>query len=143
MKKLWCVLVIGSALTVGGVAQEEATIEIIELLKTKTSWDGSTLSAYGEGKPEVTVLKATIPPGEQLPLHEHPVINAAYILSGDLTVVTEEGKTLHMSAGNAFAEVVDRWHYGKNEGDEPVELIVFYAGLVDTPITISEPANSP
>ncbi|MBT1711214.1 hypothetical protein KK062_23420 [Fulvivirgaceae bacterium PWU5] len=28
------------------------------------------------------------------------------------------------------------WYYGKNDGNEPVELIVFYAGIEGTPITL-------
>ena len=60
------------------------------------------------------------------------------LLKGELTVVTEEKETLHVKAGDAIAEVVDKWHYGKNEGNEPAEIIVFYAGVKDTPITIKK-----
>lgn len=69
-------------------------------------------------------------------MHEHPVINAGVLLKGELTVVTEGGKTLHLKAGDALIEVVDTWHYGKNEGAEPAEIIVFYAGTEDEPITV-------
>jgi quercetin dioxygenase-like cupin family protein len=74
-----------------------------------------------------------------LPLHKHPVINAGVVLRGRLTVVTEDGATLHLSAGEAAVEVVDRWHYGWNEGDEPVEIVVFYAGVRDRPVAITKP----
>jgi hypothetical protein len=30
-------------------------------------------------------------------------------------------------------------HYGMNEGKVPAEIVVFYAGVVDTPITVVEP----
>jgi hypothetical protein len=30
-------------------------------------------------------------------------------------------------------------HYGINQGRVPAEIIVFYAGTVDTPITVVEP----
>jgi quercetin dioxygenase-like cupin family protein len=60
------------------------------------------------------------------------------VLSGELTVETDEGKTLHVGAGKAFAEVVDRWHYGRNDGDVPVDIVVFYAGTVGTPISVSK-----
>jgi len=33
--------------------------------------------------------------------------------------------------------VVDKWHYGKNEGEAPAVIVVFYAGTPDKPITIS------
>ena len=52
--------------------------------------------------------------------------------------MTEDNETLHMKAGDSIVEVVDKWHYGKNEGNVPAEIIVFYAGIVDTPITIKK-----
>ena len=36
-------------------------------------------------------------------------------------------------------EVVHTWHYGINDGDGPAEIIVFYAGEKDTPITVKAP----
>ena len=41
-----------------------------------------------------------------------------------------------MEAGDAVVEVVDTWHYGKNEGSETAEIIVFYAGIQGEPITV-------
>lgn len=91
-----------------------------------------------KGVPEITILKIKIPPKMRLPLHQHPVINAGVLLKGELTVVTEEKETLHLKAGDAIIEVVDKWHYGINEGTEPAEIIVFYAGTKDLPVTIKE-----
>ena len=71
-------------------------------------------------------------------MHRHPVINAGYMLTGELTVVTEAGQTLHLEAGDAIIEVVDQWHYGQNEGTEPAELIVFYAGVQEEPVTVKQ-----
>ena len=70
------------------------------------------------------------------------MINTGVLLSGQLTVLTEEGTTLHLNAGEALAEVVNTWHYGKNEGTLPAEIIVFYAGLAGTPITIEKQSSS-
>ncbi len=64
------------------------------------------------------------------------MINAGVMLKGQLTEVTEAGKRLHLKAGDSIVEVVNTWHYGKNEGDEPAELIVFYAGVKGTPISV-------
>ncbi len=108
------------------------------LVKSSSSWDGEILPDYPKGKPEVTILRITIPPKVQLPLHKHLVINAGVLLKGELTVVTEDKKTLHLKAGDSIVEVVNKWHYGKNEGNEPAEIIVFYAGIRGTPITIKE-----
>lgn len=68
----------------------------------------------------------------------HPVINAGVVLSGELIVVTDDNKTLHLKAGDAIVEVVNKWHYRKNNGDKPAEIIVFYAGTPDKPITIKK-----
>jgi len=73
-----------------------------------------------------------------LALHKHPVINAGVLLSGELTVVTEDNKTLYLKAGESIVEVVNKWHYGKNEGNKTAEILVFYAGVQDTPITIKQ-----
>ncbi len=73
-----------------------------------------------------------------MPLHKHPVINAGILLKGEPTLVTEGKETLHLKAGDPIVEVVNKWHYGKNEGNEPAEIIVFYAGIKDTPMTIKK-----
>ena len=33
---------------------------------------------------------------------------------------------------------LDQWHRGLNDADEPAEIIVFYVGIVDEPITIKK-----
>ena len=109
-----------------------------ELLKTSASWDGKPLPSYPKGKPEVTIARITVQPGAEFPLHKHPMINAGILLSGELTVVTEEKKTIQLKSGDAIAEVVDTWHYGKNDGKVPAEILVFYAGTVGTPLSIKK-----
>jgi hypothetical protein len=61
------------------------------------------------------------------------VINAGVLISGQLTIVTADGKTLHLKAGDPIVEVVNTLHYGINQGKVPAEIIVFYAGAVGTP----------
>ena len=138
MKKILCGICFILCLTNNVWTLEEKTIEVDVLVKTSLSWEGRELPEYPEGKPEITILKITIPPHMQLPIHKHPVINAGVLLKGNLTVVTEEDEIMHLKAGDAIAEVVDKWHYGKNEGYEPAEIIVFYAGIKDAPITIKK-----
>ena len=118
--------------------QDTTAIQIENLSKSGFSWDGNKLPNYNRETPEITILKIKIPPGSSLPLHKHPVINAGYLLSGELTVVTENNKTLHLKAGEVLIEVVDTWHYGKNEGKITAEILVFYAGTHDVPITIKK-----
>lgn len=84
----------------------------------------------------MTALSITIPPHTKLPVHRHPVINAGILLKGELTVISEAGDTLHMNTGDPIVEMVNQWHHGENNGDEPAEIVVFYSGNVDVPVTI-------
>ncbi len=136
MKKLVSGICLVLLLSGNVFAGNDKAVQVEALARTTASWDGSRLPDYPKGAPEVTILRIKIPPGGQLPLHTHPVINAGILLSGALTVVTEGNKTLHLKAGEAIVEVVNTWHSGKNEGLEPAEIVVFYAGVVDTPITV-------
>lgn len=138
MKKLICgicflVLVSGSV-----PAEEASTVHVDVLAKTSLSWDGSHLPDYPKGNPEITILRIKIPPGARLPLHKHPIINAGFLLEGELTVVTDDNKTLHLKAGESIVEVANKWHYGKNEGTTTAKILVFYAGVLDTPITMEK-----
>ena len=126
--------------TVGTLPQADAAPVVVkELVKTTKSWDGERLPSYPQAQPEVTVRRICIPPGTRLDLHLHPVINAGVVIGGQLTVVTASGKTLHLQAGDPIVEVVNTLHYGINEGKVPAEIVVFYAGAVDTPINVVEP----
>jgi len=119
-------------------AKELNTVEVDELAKTIKSWDGNELPDYAKGKPEISILKIIIPPGTELPLHKHPVISAGVLLNGELTVVAEDGTSTHLKTGDTIVEVVNKWHYGKNEGNKPAELIVFYAGIQGKPLSIKQ-----
>lgn len=136
----YCVLI---AMLAGGCASPRYAdeVESVQLVKSTASWDGRQLPAYGRGSPEITILRITIPPHHTLPMHTHPVINAGVLLEGELTVVTADGRTLHLEAGDPIVEVVDTWHYGTNEGDKPAEIIVFYAGEQGAEITVKKPAT--
>lgn len=119
-------------------ADDTTGVTTLVLAKTGSSWDGTPLPAYPNSRPEVTILQITISPGTTLPLHQHPVINAGVLLSGELTVITEDDRTLHLKAGDPIVEVVNKWHYGKNTGSEAAVILVFYAGALDIPITIKK-----
>lgn len=134
---IFFVLLLSSNVLAGDVSSIQASV----LAKTNLSWDGSRLPEYPKGTPEVTILRIKIPPGGQLPLHKHPVINAGVLLNGKLTVMTEDNRILHLKAGDSIVEVVNKWHRGKNEGSETAEIIVFYAGVPDMPITIENQAQ--
>jgi quercetin dioxygenase-like cupin family protein len=116
----------------------EPEVRVEQVLKTVRSWDGSNYTSYPSGQPEVTVLKITIPPNTTLHWHRHPMISAAYVLSGHLTVEKKDtGERKVVRTGEALAETVETTHRGFTT-DEAVELIVFYAGRVDLPVSVTE-----
>lgn len=116
------------------------TIQVETLLKTGTAWDGSSYAAYPGGKPEVAVLKITIPAHTTMDWHQHPMPNVAYVVSGELTVEKQDGSlTRHFTAGQTVPEIVNVAHRGVT-GDQAVELLVFYAGASGLPLS-AKPAN--
>lgn len=119
--------------------KQSSTSPISELIaESYLSWNGDSLPAYPSGKPKISIVKVTIPPHSELPHHYHPVINAGVLLKGQLTVVDVKGNVLKMKAGDPIIEVVNMIHFGKNEGDEPAEILVFYAGAEDLEIVVKE-----
>jgi quercetin dioxygenase-like cupin family protein len=106
------------------------------LLQADHSWNGNPYTHYPTGRPELTMLKLTIAAHSKLPWHTHPFPNAAYVLSGTLTVHDKiSGKTRVFHQGEAFAESVDDVHRGET-GDEPVVLLVTYSGTPGVPTSI-------
>lgn len=138
MKKLFCGMCLALLLSANVGAQEASDIKVEVLAKTSSSWNGKALPDYSKGTPEITILRITFPPGAVLPLHKHPVVLAGVLLKGELTVVTEDNKRLHLKAGDPVVEVVNTWHYGKNEGQQPAEIIVIYSGIQGKPLSIKK-----
>lgn len=132
MKKIVLLMVFASLLF------SEQGVQSTTLVKSHTSWNGAPLPAYPKEAPEISVLKITIPAHTTLPMHKHPIINVGYMVKGTLKVVSDENKTLILKAGDAIIEVVDTWHYGVNEGDEPVEIVVVYAGVKESVYSIKQ-----
>ncbi|MEI9977066.1 MAG: cupin domain-containing protein [Ignavibacteriota bacterium] len=104
------------------------------LSQTTTSWDGAAYKDYPATQPQLTVLKITIPPHTTMKWHTHPIPNAAYLLSGAVTVETRNGAVRHFVAGQVIPETVNTLHRGIT-GDEAAVLIVFYAGTPGTPLS--------
>jgi quercetin dioxygenase-like cupin family protein len=141
MKKLNILLYFALILLLSCNSKKISKIEVITLIETSKSWNGAPLPKYLEGNPKVTILKITIPPKTRLETHKHSEINAGVLLKGELTVISEDNDTLYLKAGDPIVELVNTWHYGENNGTEPAEIIVFYAGIEGTPITIIKDKN--
>ena len=107
----------------------------VTIVDTSVSWDGEALPPYPACEPRVTILRMTIGVGQRLPMHRHPIINAGIVLQGELTVVAENGLSKTFTAGSGIVELVNTFHYGENRGHEPVDLVMFYAGGTNIPLS--------
>ena len=108
------------------------------LLKTTSTWDNAEYSKLKIKKPEVTVLKIVIGVGEELPMHKHDLVNIAYVKHGTLTVITDDNREITLNEGEVLPELIGKYHYGKNTGKEPIELVVFYVGEKGTPLSVNK-----
>lgn len=116
--------------------REEKTSKREVLLKTVSTWDNEKYAGLNIRNPEATVLKIVISPGEALPVHRHDLVNIAYVAKGTLTVIADGGKQITVRQGQVLPELIGKYHYGRNDGAEPVELIVFYLGEQGTPLSV-------
>ena len=123
-------------------------LEITTVLSTTQSWNGELLPGYNSGQTELKVLRYSIAPGTKTPVHLHPVNGAGYIMSGELTMVStrdphasfsdpKNTKKIRLTAGQAWTETVNTWHYGENNGDKTVEFVLVFAGQSGTPPTLA------
>lgn len=135
-KKISCLAIMIVLMMSGMSLAGEVTVD--ELIKSTASWNGVSLPEINGGETEVTVLRITVEPHTKLPMHYHPVINVAYVLEGKLTVVAKSGEKKTIGSGESFIELVDQDHFGINESDEAVRLIVFYVGEKGLPITVKK-----
>lgn len=114
------------------------SINSTQLIKTTMTWDGKTLVYPDHDQAQVTALMIEIPVNGETGWHSHPVPSFAMILQGTLDVMLKDGSVNHLKAGDPLVEVVDTAHNGRNTGDVPVKIMVFYAGTVNSVLTIKE-----
>jgi quercetin dioxygenase-like cupin family protein len=117
-------------------SQYNKGITIETLLKTDTTTLGQKIRYPQFKDDQVTLSKVTIPPGESTGWHKHEIPVFAYVLKGSLTVELENKKTTQFPENSSFAEVLNTFHNGKNEGSEDVVLIAIYLGGVGTELTV-------
>lgn len=130
-------LLTASVPSFAGTENSPSTIKIEPIIQSSSSWDGTPYAAYPRGKPQITILKFTIAPHTTMKWHSHPIPNAAYILSGELTIEKKDGTKKHFVAGQGLTETVDSIHRGIT-GAEPAVLIVFYPGTPGLPVSDSK-----
>ena len=106
---------------------ENTALKVTPLLKTTTSWDGKPI-VYPKGQSEVTALIVEIAPEGETGWHEHPVPAFGYIMEGELELRLATGEVKILHPGDVLPESVGVLHNGRNIGEEPVKILVFYHG---------------
>ena len=99
-----------------------------KVIETTTHWNGQPIKPIHIDHPQVIILRITIPVGEKLPMHKHPILNVGYLTKGELTVRPEKGDELVLKPGDPIVELVNEWHYGESTGTEDAEIVVTYVG---------------
>ena len=117
-------------------SQYNKGVTIETVLKTDTTSIGQKINYPQFNNDQVTLSKVTIPPGESTGWHKHEIPVFAYVLKGTLTVELENKKTKQFTENSSFAEVLNTFHTGRNEGSEDVVLIAIYLGGVGTELSV-------
>ena len=139
MKRKW-VAVVGMALWMpicSWAIEVVPGVQVTPLLKASESWVGDRI-AYPVGTPEITGQLVELAPGAETGWHRHPVASVGYLLQGELTVYFEDGQTRVVKAGEAALESMVMRHNGKNTGNVPTKLVVFYIGEAGGKTTLKE-----
>ena len=114
-------------------------IDTTELFRTSQSWDGAELPDYPQGRPKLVAVKYVIPQGRKLGWHHHDAMNCGVLVQGELTIVSQDGTTKVVHAGEAIVEMVGTVHHGENRGTDPVVLYMFYLSQKDRPLSVQHP----
>lgn len=139
MKRLvsiFCVLLVSGC---AAFAHDGVKVEV--LVESGASWDGQQLPAYPDGAAYISVVKVTVPPHAKLGWHKHLSINAGYVISGEVIVTAKDGSVRVVKAGEGLIELVDTWHYGRNDGEVPAEIVVVYVGTEGVPLAVMQDAE--
>lgn len=109
-----------------------------ELLNTRSSVLGETISYPTTGPARVKANIVTIAPGAETIFHRHPAPMFAYILAGELTVdYGTFGKRVYRP-GDALMEAMQAPHRGLNLGSATVSILSVHMGADGTENVVLE-----
>ena len=131
MKKYICLLIALTFISFAGYAANSETV-----IQTDSHWNGQPIKPLNIKNPKVTILRITIPAGEKLAMHKHPILNIGYLTKGELTVRSDKGDVLVLKPGDPIVELVNEWHYGESTGSGDAEIIVTYVGDKDDELSV-------
>lgn len=105
-------------------AVPDSAVAVTPVGTPTTAADGDPI-LLPQGPAQALVATYEIAAAARLPVHKHPFPRMAYVLSGTL-VVTEgaTGAETAYDAGQFAVEMVDAWHWGRNDGAGPLRLLV-------------------
>jgi len=97
------------------------------ILDTDKTVIGQDIS-YPSGSPQITSKIVTIPVGAETGPHIHEFPLIGYVIEGEITVDYGEQGIKTFVKGDSFVEALNYTHNGKNNGDEPAEILVVLVG---------------
>ncbi len=111
------------------IAHKVTEVEIQELHRSPI--------AGVEGK-EMLVVRLKAPPGWVTANHLHPGALYVFVLSGELTMILEDGETATMKAGEFVAEPMNVAMIGKNpSATKAVDALVFQVADIGKPLMVN------
>src|SRR4030081_4405 len=85
-------------------------------------------------KQEVSVLTATLKPGDKTPFHTHRFPVTVYIMEGTFTLEMEGRQPVVLNAGDSFVEPPNVKMTGYNRGaNDNMKVVIVYVSDPDTP----------
>lgn len=85
---------------------------------------------------EIRVLFATLLPGDVTPYHSHRHPVTVYMLEGIFTLELDDQKPVDIEAGQIFVEPSGVNMTGRNKGDVPARMVLFYVCEPDEPFAV-------
>lgn len=82
---------------------------------------------------EIRVLFATLLPGDVTPYHRHRHPVTVYMLEGTFTLDLDGRDPVDVAAGQIFVEPSGINMTGRNHGDVPARMVLFYVCEADEP----------
>ena len=135
-KKLLCALILTACM----MSHAGHAADVETLLETSTTVLDQPIVYPTQGTPKITAVIVTLQPGEESGTHQHPIPLFGYILSGELTVVYEDNRTIHLKEGDPVIEAYDVWHDGHNSGTVPTRILAVFMGDTAQPNTMPKKA---
>ena len=85
-------------------------------------------------KQEISILSATLKPGDKTVFHTHRFPVSVYILEGAFTLEMEGGQPVTVKAGESMVEPPNVKMTGYNKSaTEPMKVVIFYVADPGTP----------